>query len=292
MAQALHQARLQEIVRRGGQFGIGQRALAVARHEAPPHHRRRALRIDEAERVNAVERAVRIAPRRVHGAEVMRLCGVIGVARKERLEHGRVGLAGGRVGRQREELVDEGLWHGGEEHRRVQHRHVLQRAAGQAELQAHAARAALGVGRIRIAARQREAADHLDRLACEQQRAGIARGLGVADELADHAHPLRMIAALARMRAVGAFERIERALRIRFVVLVADGAGRGGGGRAVAGIGLGRGFGGAGRCGQPHHRGNGAGHGQARGGGKERTAAGIGVMAGHVHGPVVGATVR
>ncbi|MNZ67911.1 hypothetical protein D3C78_861690 [compost metagenome] len=73
---------------------------------------------------------------------------------------------------------------------------MLQGAVRQAELQGHAARALAGIRRLRVAAAEGEARHNRHRLAGEQCRARILRRFRLADELADRAGALGVIASL------------------------------------------------------------------------------------------------
>jgi len=138
----------------------------------------------------------------------------------ESLELRHVRLANCGIARQRDEFVEKSLRHGGEEHRRMDHRDVVQSAVRHPEFQRHAARAFLGVGSFGISTCEREARDDLQDLAGEQRGARIGCGFAISDECPARAYAFGVVPALALMRAVSTLKRIDDLLGGGFGLLL------------------------------------------------------------------------
>src|SRR5207248_3165945 len=100
LCQAPPQRRFEEVARRRCELGVREMFLVILGDEAELDKRDLVLLVDEPERVDAVERAVRIARRRVVLLEEPGLTGVVRMARLEALEPARIRLRGGGIDRQ------------------------------------------------------------------------------------------------------------------------------------------------------------------------------------------------
>src|SRR5712671_319724 len=164
LMRAVDECLFEKISRHGLLLGIGELFFTIVRHEAPPDHGDLVIPVDELEGVNAVKGAVGIAWRWVGGLEEMKLRRIVGVAVEERLKFFGIRLPGYGVRSQREEFIEKCLRHHCEEHRRVNHRDVMQTAARQPELKAKPPRTFFRIRGFRVTTSQGKPRDNLDLL--------------------------------------------------------------------------------------------------------------------------------
>src|SRR5947209_4761198 len=124
------------------------------------------------------------------------------------LHVGWIGLVRTGVGLRRDELLVKGL--GGSEwkHRQIDHRGSPQLAVGQGKLKPQAAYRIRRVGRIRLAAPERKAAEHGQAARLKDGRFRETDATAIAVEKPGNAHPPGMVAAEAGMDPVDVLETV------------------------------------------------------------------------------------
>ena len=183
----------------------------VDRPHRPAHRRRLAVGVDEAEGIEAVVGRVGEARGRGRALDQGDRARRFRMRRQEGCDTCRIGLAGGRVGLQRNKLLVEalGILHG--EDRDVIHARAPGLAVGQGEIERHAAHGFGPIRDFRRGADDREAADHRDAAGREDRSAGKTSARAAAVEPANEADPLGMVAAKTRMGAVDRLEGVDQA---------------------------------------------------------------------------------
>src|SRR5215510_14898201 len=112
------------------------------------------------------------------------------MAGEKRLHLGRVGLARAGVRPEREELLVEGFGRAEREHRQMDHRGSPQLAVRQGELERQTAHGGSGVGRMGVAAPEREAAENRHTAWLEDSRLREPNAISVALEETGDANAL------------------------------------------------------------------------------------------------------
>src|SRR5215510_16231181 len=131
------------------------------------------------------------------------------MAGEKRLHLGRVGLARAGVRPEREELLVKSFGRAKREHRQMDHRGSPQLAVRQGELEPQAAHGGCCVGRVGLAAPQREAAENRHTAWLEDSRFREPNAVAVALEETGDANALGVIATETEVDTVDLLEPID-----------------------------------------------------------------------------------
>jgi hypothetical protein len=174
---------------------------ASTRHHRPSNRRRDVGRVDETERIEAVESAVVETGRHFLALDDFCRPHRFGMAGQERRDFFRIGFMRVGVGFRGNQVVVRGLRGVDRKYRTIDYRRPPLLAIGQPKQKSQATDRVGSIANIGIAAAEREAAD--DRRAAGLEQSGLreARSLATAIERAADAHAFGMIAAERRVPA-------------------------------------------------------------------------------------------